>query len=195
MNSYSFGERCKLAYALAVTRVRFRGARLVRRPVYFRGLRNSVLHPGLTTGYSCRFDVGRPGTTGTALTIGPDCRMGDNVHIVAGKSVVIGRNCLMASKVFISDTIHGIYRGPRQSRPDSSPHERPLSYRSVSIGDNVWIGENVCILPGVDLGDGCIVNANAVVTTHFPAGSMIGGVPARLIKQWNDSTGAWDPVG
>ncbi|MGY2876237.1 acetyltransferase-like isoleucine patch superfamily enzyme [Marmoricola sp. URHA0025 HA25] len=195
MNRYSLGEQAKVVYALVLTKLRFRGARLVRRPVYFRGLRYAEIHPGLTTGYSCRFDVGGDDSTGTTLTIGRDCRMGDNVHVVAGRRVDIGHSCLMASKVFISDTSHGEYRGPNQSRADSSPHDRVLTYRPVSIGDNVWIGENVCILPGVTLGDGCIVNANAVVSTDFPAGSMIAGVPARLAKRWDDATGAWEPVG
>jgi acetyltransferase-like isoleucine patch superfamily enzyme len=194
MTKYSPGERVRLIYAVALTKLRFPGARLVRRPVYFRGREHARIQPGLTTGYACRFDLGGDSTVGTTLFIGKNCRIGDNVHIVAGERVEIGHNCLMASKVFVSDTSHGQYRGESQSPVDSSPHDRPLSYRPVSIGNNVWVGENVCILPGASLGDGCIVNANAVVTSRFPAGSMVAGIPAKVIKRWNESAAAWEAV-
>jgi acetyltransferase-like isoleucine patch superfamily enzyme len=55
----------------------------------------------------------------------------------------------------------------------------------------VWIGENVCVLPGVTIGDGAIINANAVVTKDVPAGTIVAGVPARVIKQWDDDDKKW----
>ena len=118
--------------------------------------------------------------------------MGDNVHVVASERVVIGANCLMASKVFISDTAHGSYRGANQSRPDSDPAARPLSSRPVHIGDNVWLGENVCVLAGVTIGDGAIVNANSVVTHDVPPGTIVAGAPARVVKRWSEHTSSWD---
>jgi acetyltransferase-like isoleucine patch superfamily enzyme len=117
--------------------------------------------------------------------------MGDGVHIVASERVEIGDNCLMASHIFISDTSHGTYQGSDQSRPDSDPNLRPRHVRPVSIGHNVWVGENVCILPGGSLGDGCIVNANAVVTKSFPAACIVAGIPARVTKRWNAEAGEW----
>lgn len=191
MSKYSPSETIRSAYALALTKLLFPGARLVRRPVYLRGRRHLSLGPGLTTGYRCRFDLGGGTRTGTTLTIGTNCNFGDSVHIVASESVVIGDDCLLASHIFISDTTHGTYRGPDQSRPDSVPNVRSLHHRPVAIGDKVWIGENVCILPGVSLGDGCIVNANAVVTKSFPASCMVAGIPARVIKRWNEELGEW----
>jgi len=191
MNSYSASETARSVYALVLTKLWFRGARLVRRPIYLRGRRHLRFGRGLTTGYRCRFDLGGGTQTGTTLTIGTGCHLGDSVHIVASESVVIGDHCLMASHIFISDTTHGTYRGADQSRPDSAPNLRPLHQRPVSIGDNVWIGENVCVLPGVSLGDGCIVNANAVVTKSFPAHCMVAGAPARVIKRWNEELGEW----
>jgi acetyltransferase-like isoleucine patch superfamily enzyme len=191
MRRYSPSELVGNAVALLLTRVFFPGARLVRRPVYIRGRRHAALGQGLTIGYRCRFDLGGSKNGGTLLTLGRNCHLGDNVHIVASERVVIGDNCLMASNIFITDTSHGRYQGQVQSRPDSDPNLRPLQSRPVVIGHNVWIGENVCVLPGVSIGDGCIVNAHAVVTKSVPAGCIVAGVPARVIKRWSEGAGEW----
>ena len=53
----------------------------------------------------------------------------------------------------------------------------------IQIGKHCWIGANAIILAGVVLGDQCIVGAGAVVTKSYPSGSVLGGVPARLLKQ------------
>ena len=194
MSRYSITEVARSAYALMLTKAAFPGARLVRRPVYVRGRRHASFGPGLTTGYGCRFDLGGGVVDGTTLTVGRNCHLGDNVHIVASERVTIGDNCLMASKIFISDTSHGSYQGDEQSPPDSDPNERPLGSRPVDIGSNVWIGENVCVLPGVTVGDGAIINANAVVTKDVPAASIVAGVPAQVVKQWDPVTRKWLPV-
>lgn len=50
------------------------------------------------------------------------------------------------------------------------------------IGARCWLGQNVCIMPNVTLGEGCIVGANSVVTHSFPANSVVAGCPAKLIR-------------
>jgi acetyltransferase-like isoleucine patch superfamily enzyme len=60
----------------------------------------------------------------------------------------------------------------------------------IRIGRNCWLGVNVVILPGVSLGDDCVVGAGAVVTKSFPAGSILGGVPAKLMKSDSSITDA-----
>lgn len=60
--------------------------------------------------------------------------------------------------------------------------KRPDNDLPVTIDDDVWCGANVTILKGVHLGRGCVVAAGAVVTRSFPPYSIIGGVPARLLK-------------
>ena len=57
-----------------------------------------------------------------------------------------------------------------------------MSARPVHIGKNVWIGANATILPGVTIGDGAIVAAGAVVTKDVAANTIVGGVPAKFIK-------------
>lgn len=58
----------------------------------------------------------------------------------------------------------------------------PLISGEVQIGDHSWIGANVVVMPGVQLGNFCVVAANSFVNKSFPDYSMIGGNPAKLIK-------------
>ncbi|MFD2498834.1 DapH/DapD/GlmU-related protein [Rhizorhabdus histidinilytica] len=61
--------------------------------------------------------------------------------------------------------------------------EQPLIFQPVTIGDNVWIGSNVTILAGVEIGPRTVIAAGAVVRHSFPEGRVvIGGVPARILK-------------
>lgn len=192
-NKYSFLEIISTAFALLYTKLFYRGARLIRLPFYCRGKSHLQFAEGFTIGYHCRFDLfGEDGDYSKKLIIGKNCKMGDNVHIVANKEVIIGDNCLMASKIFISDTSHGDYSSPDMtSSPLIPPDNRPLFSKPVAIGNNVWIGENVCILLGVKIGDGCIIGANSVVINNVPENCIVAGSPAIVKKQWNDELGMW----
>lgn len=77
----------------------------------------------------------------------------------------------------------GVFTYPISSRLNNNPiNEDVASKGEISIGDNVWIGYGSRILSGVDIGTGSIVAAGAVVTKSFPPYSVIGGNPAKLIK-------------
>lgn len=190
-NQYSISEFFSTAYALVLTKLFYKGARLVRRPVYMRGRYGLDFQPGLTTGHGCRFDLSRDKK---ALFIGNNCEMGDYNHIVAHERVEIGNNVLLASKIFISDTNHGSYSGKDQSAPDITPNDRSLVSVPVKIGNNVWIGENAVILPGTEIGDGCIIGANAVVKGKFEDYTIIAGVPAKPVKHWNSENNSWEKI-
>lgn len=190
---YSFSETIKTTYSLIMTKVFDQKARLIRRPIFIRNKKQMEYGYDFTTGYNCRFDLEGNGVT---LHIGNNCRMGDNVHIVAYKDVTIGNDCLFASKIFISDTSHGVYNEVGdENGPDIPPNDKKLYFAPVSIGDRVWIGENVCILKGVNIGNGCIIGANSVVTKSIPDGCIVGGNPAKVIKKWNCGTLTWERVG
>lgn len=192
-NQYSLSETISTAYALICTKLFYKGARLIRRPFYCRGKSRLQFAEGFTTGYNCRFDLlGEENDNSKKLFIGKNCKLGDDVHIVANEKVIIGDNCLMASKIFISDTSHGDYSSnSNDSSPDIQPEERPLYSKPVRIGNNVWIGENVCILLGVSIGDGCIIGANSVVNKDVPQNSIAVGSPAKVIKIFNDKIKQW----
>lgn len=197
-NMYSISESISTAFALICTRLFYKGARLIRRPFYCRGKSRLQFAQGLTTGYNCRFDLlgSEKDKSTKKLFIGENCKIGDYVHIVSSEKVMIGNNCLMASKVFISDTSHGDYSNIGiDSGPEVPPDNRPLYSKPVIIGNNVWIGENACILLGVNIGDGCIIGANSVVNRDIPNNCIVGGVPARILKKWDDNLGVWESVG
>lgn len=192
-NIYSISETISTAYALLCTRLFYKGARLVRRPFYCRGKSRLQFAEGFTTGHHCRFDLlGERCDNSKKLIIGKNCKLGDNVHIVANEKVIIGDNCLMASKIYISDTSHGEYSNvSADSSPNIPPDARPLYIKPISIGNNVWIGENVCIFLGVKIGDGCIIGANSVVNRDVPDNCIMVGSPAKEVKRWNSEMKMW----
>ena len=190
MSDYSILNIIENGISLLYTQISFPGARLVRLPVYIRGKKGISYQKGLTTGHGCRIDVQ---ASQESLVIGKDARIGDYVHINADEKIIIGDNVLIASKVFISDASHGIYKGDHQSSPYSNPSLRETVTDSVSIGNNVWIGENVVILAGSKIGNGCIIGANTLVNGgEYPDNTIIVGSPARIIKRYNEETQKWE---
>lgn len=178
-----------------LTRIFFSGARLVRFPIYIRGRSSMKLGYGLTTGVNVRLDATAPRGSPPVLHIGRNVQINDSVHIGAIERVFIGDHVLIASRVFISDHNHGCYQAQDDlSAPEIPPADRPLSSRPVHIGSNVWLGEQVCILPGVTVGDGAIVGANSVVTRDIPSNSIAAGNPARVIRLFDTSTKIWRKI-
>ena len=129
------------------------------------------------------------------LAVGVSARLSDNVHIACLERVTIGDHLLSGSRVLVSDHAHGRYSGPGASDPATPPSLRPLhSSGPVRIGDNVWLGDGVAVLAGADIGDGCVIGANSVVTGTVAAGSLAVGSPARAIRRWNAEKRLWLPV-
>lgn len=186
-NRYSPSEWIKNLYSLVMTKITMPQARFIRRPVYIRGGKSLSGCRSLTAGRFCRFDLDGEKQT---LFIGDHCEIGDMTHIVALEKVEIGSNVLIASKCFISDTSHGVYKGPIQDSPDTPPRQRRLETKPVRIGNNVWIGENAVILAGADIGDGCVIGANAVISKRIEKNTMVAG-PGIILKKWNEKENGW----
>ncbi len=114
------------------------------------------------------------------LKIGNGVSLGDECHIGCILSISIGDNLLTGKNVYITDHFHGFGNMEEACIP---PKERPLYAKgAVTIGKNVWFGDNVVILPGVTIGNNVTVGASAVVTKDLPDNSIAAGVPARVIR-------------
>lgn len=109
------------------------------------------------------------------ITIGSHTFIGSGTHIVARESIKVGDHCLIAAYTVIRDADHGIKLG---LLINSQPH----TVSPISIGNDVWTGSHSVITKGCTIGDGAVVGANAVVTKNVESMSIVGGVPAKFIK-------------
>jgi acetyltransferase-like isoleucine patch superfamily enzyme len=135
--------------------------------------------------------------TGTILDVGPhgrlrlgQCALVTAVQIICDAEIEIGDYALISWNVILMDT----YRVP----PDVSGRRRALEQaaqcappsvdgetvaRPIHIGNNVWIGFDACVLPGVSIGDGVVVGARSVVVEDVAPYTIVAGNPARIIRR------------
>ncbi|MBB6502410.1 DapH/DapD/GlmU-related protein [Pedobacter cryoconitis] len=193
ISKYGFFGAIIMAKNLLLTKLTLRNARLIRFPVDLRGKKFISVDKGFTTGHGCRIEAyAEKNINSKTLIIGKNVQLNDYVHITAMYNVHIGDNVLIASKVYISDTAHGEYQSSSPSSPFEFPAERELVYDGVRIEDNVWLGDGVCVLPGVTIGFGSIIGANAVVNKDIPAMSIAVGIPAKVVKVFNSELNIWE---
>ena len=117
------------------------------------------------------------------IRLGRNTHIGEYAMIWAGDStgrVSIGENCLIAPHVSITASNYGLMPAELISR-------QPRHELDVMIGNDVWLGANAVVLPGVTIGDGAVVAAGGVVTKDVPPGAIVGGVPTRVIGSRFDS--------
>jgi acetyltransferase-like isoleucine patch superfamily enzyme len=192
LSKYGFWGLMRLMISLIYTKIFFPKARLIRLPFDIRNRKYVSVGKGLTTGVGCRIEAFPENPDNMkCLEIGNNVEINDYVHIAARAKVQIGNNVLIASKVFISDINHGAYKGPNADSPLTPPNDRTLSSAPVFIRDNVWIGESVCVLPGVTIGEGCVIGALSVVTKDLPPYCIAVGVPAVIVKRYDFEKKEW----
>ena len=109
------------------------------------------------------------------VTIGDYTRIG--IHCTVIGPVCIGSHVNLAQGITVTALNHNFADCSRRI------DEQGISTRPVVIGDDVWIGANAVVLPGVTIGKHAVVAAGAVVTKDVPDYTLVGGVPARVIKQ------------
>lgn len=112
-------------------------------------------------------DCGKNITIGKNVFINTSCHFQDQGGITIDDGALIGHNVVLAT------LNHGF-----------SPQKRSSLYPApIFIGKNVWIGANATVVAGVTIGDNAVVAAGAVVTKDVPENTVVGGVPARIIKK------------
>lgn len=136
-------------------------------------------HGGMTIAKKVRLssDHGRielicaPGAT---LSIGEGTYINHSASLVAHERVTVGARCHIGPNVMVTDNS---YHRIEPDRRDEMPESRP-----VTIGDNVWLGARVIVLPGITIGDDAVIGAGSVVSRDIPARSLAAGAPARVIR-------------
>lgn len=112
-------------------------------------------------------DYGKHITVGKHVFINSCCCFQDQGGVTIGDGVLVGHNVVMATL-----------------NHDEDPSKRHILHPApIVVGNNVWIGSNATLLAGVTIGDGAIVAAGAVVTRDVPPNTLVGGVPARIMRK------------
>ena len=162
---------------------RVSGRPVVNQPVLFLGAGEIVLGDGVQfgwpasplfyTGY-CHVEAAHPGAR---IEVGDAVEFNNNLMIKSeGAGIVLGADGLFGARVEIFDSdFHDLHPARRRGgRPAMAP---------VEIGRNAFIGDRAIILKGVTIGDGAVVGAGSVVTTDVPAGVVVAGNPARVVRE------------
>lgn len=123
------------------------------------------------------------------VSIGNNCNIGQRVSLLAGGNIIIGNNVLMASDILITSENHSI--DPESNLPYM---DQPLKIADVEIEDGCWIGEKVCIMPGVRIGKMSVIGAGSIVTKSIPPYSIAVGNPAHVIKYYDFLKHEWVTV-
>ncbi len=115
---------------------------------------------------------------GKNIFVGNNCFINYNCTILDNGKVILGENCMLAPNVSIYTAGHTLY-----------PTARAKGYEygiDVTIGNNVWIGGNTVILPGVHIGDNTVIGAGSVVTKDIPDWSFAAGNPCKVFRKITD---------
>ena len=109
---------------------------------------------------------------GKNITIGKDVFINSGCHFQDQGGITIGDGSLIGHNVVLATINHDL--APSRNRKNH--------YAPIKIGSHVWIGSNATVLPGVTVDDWAVVAAGAVVTKDVPASTVVGGVPAKILK-------------
>jgi len=141
-----------------------------------------TLKPGVSVGkgsvITCSDEMAKKGVR-SRIEIGEDTAINEYNNIRAsGGEIIIGKKCIISQYVSMIASNHEI---------NTTEYMKDALWdnvkTSVTIGDDVWIGAGAVILPGVRVGNGCVIASGAVVTKNVPDYSIVAGVPAKVVSQ------------
>ncbi|QBR74166.1 acyltransferase [Microbacterium sediminis] len=124
------------------------------------------------------------------IVLGAGTHIGEHSVIWAGNTtgrIVLGEKCLLGPHVTLTASNYG-------TAPGAFIMDQPKIEQDIVLGRDVWLGANTVVLAGVTIGDGAVVAAGAVVTRDVAAGTIVGGVPARVIGRREGRDDAFRPA-
>ncbi|QQV03416.1 MULTISPECIES: acyltransferase [Chryseobacterium] len=113
---------------------------------------------------------------GEKIKIGNNVGIGEFAYLGGSGGLEIGDECIVGQYLSCHPENHNY------QNIEISIRHQGVNRKGIKIGKNCWIGSKVTILDGVEIGDGCILAAGSVITKSFPDNSIIGGIPAKLLK-------------
>lgn len=113
---------------------------------------------------------------GSHINIGDNVGLGDFAHLGGAGGLDIGPDCIIGAYLSCHPENHNFEDAETLIR------HQGVSRKGIKVGANCWIGAKVTILDGVTVGDNCVIAAGAVLTKSFPANTIIGGVPAKVLR-------------
>ena len=139
----------------------------------FNGFRRTILRLfGATVGQGVRINGSARTWLPQNLTIGDDSWVGGEANLYDVAPIRIGSNAVVSEEAFLCTAGH-----------DITSERFELTTAPIEIGDMAWIGARAIVLPGRRIGEGAVVAAGAVVTDDVEAQTLVGGVPAKVIKR------------
>ncbi len=120
------------------------------------------------------------GLVAVTIKVGPGASLsiGDKVYMNAGTSIEAYHELIIGNDVLIGPFVSIIDDDRHEVEPGAVRYKRP-----TVVGNNVWLGRNVAVLPGVTIGDGAVIGANSVVTKSIPPNSFAAGAPAQVLSK------------
>lgn len=116
-------------------------------------------------------------TNGARITLEDGVRVGLYSVLNGGDSIHVGVKSLISGFVYLQTSMHGF------KDPGVLVQQQGYDHAPIDLGADCWLGTHVVILPGVRLEEGVVVGSNAVVTKSFEKHKVIGGIPAKIIKE------------
>ena len=124
---------------------------------------------------------------GCNIFMGPNCYANYNLTILDVCPVIIGEGCHIGSGVSIITPMHPLIGAERALYINAKGRLTDNEYgKSVVIGEHVWLGSNVTVLPGVTIGKNSVIGAGSVVTRDIPGGVLAVGNPCRVLRKISD---------
>jgi acetyltransferase-like isoleucine patch superfamily enzyme len=193
----SFFDKCLRLKAFVFTSIlstqcgKFGKKSRILPPFRFNGLDQVSIGNSVVIGRDCWFITHRDDKSpeGIKLILGDNVSIGMGCSISAAIRVELQDHVLVARNVYISDHAHAF-----EDINIPIANQGITQLKPVVIGAGTWLGQNVCVLPGVTIGKHCVIGANSVVNSSLPDYCVAAGTPARIIRQYNPQTKKWDRV-